>query len=81
MPEPHFNIPQQEPFQPEKIANITNAIVHIQAKMQECSVMGANDYEMPALERLIQQVQTKRISPWEAIMQADGIRDSKQDYH
>ena len=49
--------------------------------IQECSVMGANDYELPELMRLQAAVKNQEIDPAEAISRAEAIKASKQDYH
>jgi len=43
--------------------------------------MGGNDYEIPALEKLIESIRNEELSPKEALNQAEKIRDSKQNYH
>ena len=57
------------------------AIAAISFIMQECSVMGANDSEMPELSRLIGDVRNGRIDPAKAVSQAESIKESKMDYH
>jgi len=53
----------------------------IKAIENEVSVMGGNDYEIPALEKLIESIRNEELSPKEALNQAEKIRDSKQNYH
>jgi hypothetical protein len=49
--------------------------------LQEVYMMGANDYEIPALMKLKEQVLAGEIDPQEAVGQAQAIKDNKQDYH
>lgn len=51
------------------------------AIQQEVAIMGSNDYEIPALNKLIERLKKGEISSGDAIAQATKIRDSKQDYH
>lgn len=69
----------------ERIATIPGkekqeALDHINLMMQECSIMGANDYEIPALQKLVEQLKSDKITPEEAAVQATKIRYSKQEY-
>ncbi len=56
-------------------------VSEIMSIMQELSAMGANDYEIPALEQLVNRLQRKEILPQDAIKKARMIHDQKQDYH
>lgn len=47
----------------------------------EIAVMGANDCEFSVLKNIRKQLGSGKISPGEAICRAEGLRDSKQDYH
>ncbi len=67
--------------QTEKILTIEEALSIINGLAQECHVMGANDYEIPALSKLEDQVKAGEISPEESVLAAKKIRYSKQDYH
>jgi hypothetical protein len=60
---------------------IEDAINTIMAIQQEVAIMGSNDYEIPALNKLIEHLKKGEISSGDAIAQATKIRDSKQDYH
>jgi hypothetical protein len=60
---------------------LEKTVKEIKAIEGEVAVMGVNDYEIPALEALINSVKNKEISPEEAVRQAIKIRDTKQDYH
>ncbi len=60
---------------------IEKTIKEIKAIENEVSVMGGNDYEIPALEKLIESIRNEELSPKEALNQAEKIRDSKQNYH
>lgn len=72
------NIEKNEPKKtPEEIA-IEEAEIFIKIKIQECNTMGNNDYEIPTLMRLIEQVKSGEISPEEAKRTAQQIYDSKQ---
>ena len=63
------------------LPNQTEAFATVSAIMQAVNAMGANDYEMKALERILIELQRGDVTPWEAIVQAERIKDSKQDYH
>lgn len=58
-----------------------NAEATIMNLMQQASVMGANDYELPTLSRILKDLREKRITDQTAIEKAQGILDNKQDYH
>ncbi|MEI7777363.1 MAG: hypothetical protein WCI52_02040 [bacterium] len=49
--------------------------------LTEVSVMGFNDYEIPTLQRLMEDVRTGKVDPQAALSQARTIINSKQDYH
>ncbi len=53
---------------------------HIGLMMQECSVMGTNDSELPALQKLLARLDKNEVSPEEAMAHATSIRYSKQEY-
>lgn len=55
-----------------------DAEIFIRIKMQDCNIMGNNDYELPTLERLIEQVKNDEVSPEEAKKTAQQIFDAKQ---
>ena len=46
-----------------------------------CAQMGANDFEIPALFRLAEDLNDNVITPQEAKKKAKDIIDNKQDYH
>jgi hypothetical protein len=64
----------------EKAPQKEDAKAHIQLMMQECAVMGTNDFEIPALVRLIKRLDALDITPEEAMSEAEKIRYSKQEY-
>lgn len=47
----------------------------------EISSMGGNDYEMPALEDILERLRDKKLKPEEALKEAMEIRARKVDYH
>jgi len=57
------------------------AASEIRMIMQECYMMGANDYEIPTLKQLEEDVREGEIDPEEGIKRAREILGSKQDYH
>ena len=61
--------------------NFGEAMMRVQGIMAEVSVLGANDYEMPALQRLLAELQSGDITPQEAIAKALVIQAGKMDYH
>lgn len=60
---------------------ISDALNFIESTRSEIAVMGANDSEMDELDKIKSAVESKKISPQEAISKALGIKESKQDYH
>jgi len=64
---------------PENVS-VEEAVGFIGMVMQECAARGANDSEMPDLEKLMQAVKNKEIGPVEAKEKAQQIKDSKMDY-
>lgn len=66
----------------EKIQTETEkAISTIMMIRQEVATMGANDYEIPALDKLIDDLKNFKITPSDALKRAFSIQNSKQDYH
>lgn len=51
----------------------------LQHLWQMAHTMGNNDYEGPAIERIIQDMKAGKISPQEALSRATAIIDSKND--
>ena len=60
---------------------LETAMQEIQSIMSQINAMGANDYEMSALQQLLTQLASGVITPAAAITAARNIRDSKQAYH
>jgi len=67
--------------QSEKKMTVDESVSVIDQMFYECGVMGANDYELPALNRLREQVKSGEITPEFGAESARQIRYSKQDYH
>ena len=69
----------------EKPKNLNPEKINVEAKIglvrQQCAQMGANDYELPELDRILESWRNKEISDQEALAKAQQILDSKQDYH
>ena len=61
--------------------SVGKTIDEIKAIEGEVAVMGGNDYEIPALEDLINNLKSGKLSSEEAVKQATKIRDTKQNYH
>jgi hypothetical protein len=61
--------------------SLSAAMSRIQAIMSEVNVMGANDSEFESFKRVMTELESGTITPSEAVAQAQGIRDSKMDYH
>lgn len=57
------------------------AYAQIGAIEAEAHAMGANDYEPTAFKLIREQLLSGELSPLEAVTQARGVVDSKQDYH
>lgn len=53
----------------------------IGALQDQIYAMGANDYEMPAIQDILDSLRGGKIEPSEAVRQVRQIKDSKQDYH
>lgn len=60
---------------------IEEARIEIMSIRQEIYSMGANDYEMPAIEKILDQLKKKEILPKVALETVGKILSSKQDYH
>jgi hypothetical protein len=63
------------------INNIESAKNEIEAIRQEIYMMGANDYEIPAIDKLIERLERNECSPEEALKKALTIKGGKADYH
>jgi hypothetical protein len=57
------------------------AEAEIRLKMQEAHVLGANDYELSALNELVEKLQKGECSSLQAMDEAQKIMDRKTDYH
>lgn len=57
------------------------ALNELNALRQEVYMMGANDYEIPAIDELIQKLEKGECTPEEALSQAESIKSKKADYH
>lgn len=66
---------------PEEELDANEVLKLIEGIIKECSVMGANDSELPELEKIKGALLDKKISAAEAQKMATRIRESKQDYH
>lgn len=60
---------------------VNEAADKIMAVMQDVAVMGANDSELPTLNRIVERLKKGEITPEEALEQAFKIQDSKAAYH
>ena len=56
-----------------------NAHIQLQHCWQMAHRMGANDYETGAIEQIIADMKAGKISPDEALRQAQAILDAKND--
>ncbi len=61
--------------------SINEAAAQIMAIRNQTEVMGANDYEGSAFTLLQRRLEDGEVTPEEAIVEAKGILESKQDYH
>lgn len=57
------------------------ARAEIKIILQNVSVMGANDRELPELERILKDLENERLTPDAAYQGALSIYERKQDYH
>ena len=68
----------------ETIAELSSeqkrALAEISYTRQQCSIMGANSDEFPALAKLEQQVRQGTLDPQVAIENAQAILAAKSDY-
>lgn len=48
---------------------------------QEAYMMGANDYEIPALDGIIEKLEKRELSSEDALKEAQTIIGRKADYH
>lgn len=64
--------------EPMSISSATNEILAIR---DEVAVMGANDSEIPNLNRIIEKLEKGEINPLDAIKAAREIQDRKASYH
>lgn len=62
----------------EEINKARTEIMYIR---QNTNLLGANDYEMSAIEKILNQLEKKEILPKVAVERAGKILISKQDYH
>ena len=69
-----------EEFKAPKLTQ-SEALARIQAVMQEISTMGANDSEFASIQRIMEGVFGGTIEPEAGVLEAQGIRDAKMDYH
>jgi len=53
----------------------------IQACLQTCSVMGANDHEFSTLKNIEKMLDDNTVTAEEAVRMANDVIASKQDYH
>ena len=60
---------------------VSKAIAQIAGIESQARVMGANDYEPNAFESIRLRLTGGDITPKEAILEAQRILESKQDYH
>lgn len=67
--------------EPNNQPNFSEAMMRIQGIMAEVSVMGANDSEFESFRSVIAELQAGKITPTEAIAQAEAIKGGKMDYH
>ncbi|MGB8816036.1 MAG: hypothetical protein WCC74_02275 [Minisyncoccia bacterium] len=58
-----------------------NAEMAIMSMRDEVAVMGFNDYEMSAFDKILSDLDISLISPQEAVEKAYAIKANKQDYH
>ncbi len=67
------------PEQPELIENPA-AVVH--AMYQDAMARGANDFEPAAFQRILAKLsRNEYANPADAVKEARGILENKQDYH
>lgn len=65
----------------EKKQKLEQAIMVIGELKQQAAIMGANDFEIPALDAIMESLNEGECTPEEAIRSATAIVDRKSDYH
>lgn len=58
-----------------------NVVNEIMAIRQEIGMMGANDYEIPAVDQIIEKFEKGEYTPEEALQEVNAIKNRKADYH
>jgi hypothetical protein len=65
----------------EKRKEVEQAILVVGEIKQQVAIMGANDFEIPALDNILRALNESQVTAQEAIKEATLIRDRKSDYH
>jgi len=60
---------------------IAAAVMAVRGLMADLHVMGGNDFEMPTLLKIIDDMENDRLSTKEGLQKAQEIAGAKQDYH
>ena len=74
---------EEEPKQidEQKRKELEQAVMIIGELKQQAAIMGANDFEIPALNALIESLKEGECTPEEAIRSAMAMVNRKSDYH
>ncbi|HXK39759.1 MAG TPA: hypothetical protein VJ837_02925 [Candidatus Paceibacterota bacterium] len=64
--------------QPDPIREAKMEVLHTRQKV---ALMGANDVELPAINAILDGLESGEISPEEAVREANKILESKADDH
>jgi len=65
----------------EDIKEKEDAKMAVMCIRDEVAIMGFNDYEIPAIDKIVEDLEADRMTPAEAVEAAWRIKASKQDYH
>jgi hypothetical protein len=71
----------ESPDKKTSMPNRSEAMARVQGIMGETMQLGANDSEASAFQSILERLQAGELTPVEAIREAEGVKNSKQDYH
>lgn len=71
---------EADPTQEEVITK-EDAYMRIMSTRQNVYMRGANDVEWERIDNILKELDEEKITPKEAVEQAEAIEGGKQDYH
>lgn len=69
------------PVEWTKIPDISDVLATAEIVKWQISAMWANDCEFGIIHAIVEQARSGTLNCTEAILQIQGVQDSKQDYH